>query len=151
MGHIYNIPQEFPPGWQGQEGDIYAAGSTFQYSTVFAPGTVFEGNIYFKGGCDQPLCDPYIHVAGDTVIGENSIFQYVQFLNGKTVVIGRPLIDGGDNEWNGADQEYKGETIGESVSAVTDCCSQSISSQGEVDPIKLFCNGCPLIDRDVSL
>lgn len=140
MGTIYDTPQEYPAGWQGDEGDVYAAGSTFKYGTFFGPNTVFEGQIVFDGGCDTPPCDPFIHVAEGTIIGEESYYKYVMFMDGDSTIVGQPYIDGGDNQWNGADQDYPEETIGESQSLSSDCCSQSLSSDGEEEPAWVFSN-----------
>lgn len=129
---IYPDGSTFPPYWFGQMGDVYGRNCSFQYGTNFMPNTVFgEGCRFLGNTCNY--CDPFITFTGPQVIGQFSTFYYCIFFDGPETVIGQPMIDMGENAFNGANEMRKNRASGAHRSS-TSTCSQAQAGGKKKDP-----------------
>lgn len=114
-------------------GTVHDDGSTFGPNETVGPDDVVGDGASFIGANHGN----YVYVNGPIIIGPGATFRYTVFNGNDDIIIGEGYTDAGHNHWNGAPVTGPTDSIGDSQSLSNGCCSQSLSNDGEEDPIEL--------------
>lgn len=116
--------------------DVYGEGAFFGPNETVGPHTVVGPNASFIGAHHGN----HVHVKGPIIIGPGATFRYTDFSGGETVIIEDGYIDAGHNNWNGSPLDAPSSTYGHSGQLANGCCSQTLTSDGEKPPKRIFSN-----------